>query len=87
MHAAIETRYHGPTNTLPARISVTAKGHKRRYYAWSYDLGGVYQNHEVAAIEYANAHGIPLPLTAGEGPKGYIFVAGQPNIELKEREN
>lgn len=74
MYSAIITRYHGATHTLPSRISVSAAGYKRRYYAWDYDLNAL-NNHIEAAHGYAAANGFPLPLNGGAMDKGYAFTS------------
>jgi hypothetical protein len=75
MYSAIITRYHGATNTLPSRISVSAAGYKRRYYPWNYELG-IAANHLEAARMYASANWITLPeLNGGFTATGYVFTA------------
>lgn len=75
MYAAIVTRYHGATNTLPSRISVSAAGYKRRFYPWNYELG-VAANHWEAALMYASANFLTLPpLNGGFTATGYVFTA------------
>ena len=54
VRTAIRTRYHGPTNTTGARISVTESGGnpfgrpRKMYVAWDY-AGNIDENHKQAA--------------------------------------
>lgn len=52
---AIETRYHGPTNTRGARISASAQA-GRIYVSYDHALG-IDENHAAAALAFAKRWG------------------------------
>jgi hypothetical protein len=56
MYKAIVTRYHGPTNTKPTRISARAEGVSTKWMSYHYDRNND-DNHELAASVYANSLG------------------------------
>lgn len=68
---ALVTRYHGPTNTKGARISVRAEGCKPVFYSFDYaakDEGGRFD----AAQSYADAMGWGKVISRGAMPNGDI---------------
>jgi len=66
MYKAIETRYHGPTNTRPARVSARCDA-GRIILAWDHALGGD-GNHRAAAVALATRHGWPADMIGGSLP-------------------
>lgn len=80
MYYAIVTRFHGPTNSRPARISASTDG-GRRYTAWDYGLNAD-GNHRAAAEALAAERGWLTPgrtLEGGALPDGrgyaWVFIA------------
>ncbi len=73
MHQAIETRYHGPTNTRPARVSARCDA-GRIVLFWDHALG-VVGNHRAAAVVLAMHLGWPTDMIGGSLPgSGYAWV-------------
>ncbi len=77
---AIETKYHGATNTRGSRISATTAGGKRIYIPYPYECSGA-AAHAVAAqrlaesLDWVNpAKGFAEQFTAGDTVNGYVFV-------------
>jgi hypothetical protein len=62
---AIETRFHAPTATLPARISARAEGMKRVFYPAD-------KGHGVAASRFRAACGWSGDMVSGYLPSGNI---------------
>jgi hypothetical protein len=52
MYKAIVTKYHGPTNTRPSRISAKADGLRAIFVSWDYSLS-ISKNHRKAAEAFA----------------------------------
>ncbi len=52
MNKAITTKYHGPTNTRPSRISAKADGLRAIFVSWDYSLSP-WGNHRKAAEAFA----------------------------------
>lgn len=71
---AIETRYHGPTNTRGGRIKATHEG-GRASVTVHYDHGlDAAENHAVAARALMRKLGWKGKMIAGSTRKGYVFV-------------
>lgn len=81
---AIVTKFHGPTNHKPGRVSARAEGHKAVFVSWDHSLSS-YENHlraagafcERAADEYRKRLGQPhadTPWTTGD-----LLGAGLPD--------
>lgn len=69
----ITTKYHGPTNTRPAKISAVTSSGLRNTYPYDHELS-VEGNHHAAAKAWAerlNWHG---QWVAGHGEKGNVYV-------------
>jgi hypothetical protein len=76
MYQAIQTKFHGPTNTRGARVSARAyAGHVM--IQWDYALG-TYDNHKAAAVALARRYGWPEDMVGGSLPgSGYAFVCNR----------
>jgi hypothetical protein len=73
MYNAIETRFHGPTNTRPARVSARCDA-GRIVLPWDYALGGD-GNHKAAAVALATRLGWSADMIGGSLPgSGYAWV-------------
>ena len=77
---AIETKYHGATNTRGSRISATTAGGKRIYIPYPHECSGA-DAHAVAAqklaesLDWVNpAKGFAEQFRAGGTVNGYVFV-------------
>ena len=82
MRQAIVTKYHGCTETKPARISATASA-KRVYVSWNDSLD-VEANHRAAAMHLAKTLGWHGTWHGGGMPDGTgnVFVqADGPGVE------
>lgn len=66
----VETRYHGPTNTLGSRISVSFVGSRKgaKRYAYRHALTGP-ENHVAAAVEWLQQ------LSSLNGAPSYALVS------------
>ena len=77
---AIQTKYHGPTNTRGSRISATAYA-GRKYYGYDYSLN-LEDNHKASATEYMDSKGwlhpvrdITRRIEGGQLPDGsFVWV-------------
>ena len=72
MRQSIITKYHGPTDSMGARISVRSQA-GRRYYAWDHALD-VNDNHYAAAKTYAESMG-----WLGKGGSYVLMGGGLPD--------
>jgi hypothetical protein len=70
---AIETKYHGPTNTRGARISATDGDGNRIYISYPYELSGE-DVHRKAADALCRKMDWPGTLAGGATKRGYVFV-------------
>lgn len=73
---AIETRYHGPTNTRGSRISASDSDGNRVSIPYPYELSGE-DVHRKAAEALAHKMGWltdGMRLEAGATKRGYVFV-------------
>lgn len=74
---AIQTRYHGATNTRGSRISATAEGGHRIYISYPHELSGA-ECHAAAAVELCRRLKWQGDLIGGGLPNGdYCFVFAQ----------
>ena len=76
MSAAIITRYHGPTNTIGARISARMMTARPVFIPYAYELSER-DAHAAAAAALMAREGWPVgcPMVAGGMPDGgYVFV-------------
>jgi hypothetical protein len=74
MYKAIETRYHGPTNTKGGRISARSVDNPPMYREYDHGLHHS-QRHAAVAKAYAEARKWPGLYVAGYTPgSGYVFV-------------
>jgi len=72
---AIQTKYHGPTNTKGSRISATCADGRRVYISYPHEIGGDMERHEVAARALCEKLGwIPERLEGGALKDGYAFL-------------
>ncbi len=70
----IETKYHGPTNTMGARISATSSGAGTRVYV-PYEYGLSHNGpHDVAARKLCKKLGWTGTFIIGGTLHGYIYV-------------
>jgi len=70
---AIETRYHGPTNTRGSRISASDQDGNRISISYPYELSGE-AVHRKAANALCSKMNWPGKLAAGATKRGYVFV-------------
>lgn len=73
---AIETKYHGPTNTRGARITATTESGHRVSVSYPYEKSGM-DAHRVAAMELCRTRlrgGDCNRLIGGGTKDGYVFV-------------
>lgn len=70
---AIETRYHGPTDTKGARITATDGDGHRLTIAYPYELSGE-ACHRHAAEALCRKLGWTGELAGGSTARGYVFV-------------
>lgn len=70
---AIETRYHGPTNTRGSRISASDGDGNRVSISYPYELSGM-AVHQSAAIALAVKMNWTGRLIGGSTKAGYVFV-------------
>jgi hypothetical protein len=76
MYQAIQTKFHGPTNTRPARVSARADA-GRITLSWDRALG-VHDNHKAAATALARRYGWPEDMAGGSLPgSGYAFICNR----------
>ena len=68
---AILVKYHGPTNTKSARLSVRAEGTKVKFVSRDYQLD-VREQADRLADEYARSHEWAGKLVSGTLPDGNI---------------
>jgi len=73
MYQAIQTKFHGPTNTRGARVKATADAGSVTV-SWDHAIG-IYENHKAAAVALARRYGWPEDLDGGSLPgSGYAFI-------------
>jgi hypothetical protein len=70
---AIETKYHGPTDTRGARISATDSDGNRVSIPYPYELSGE-AVHRMAADRLCEKMGWSGQLAGGATKRGYVFV-------------
>jgi len=70
---AIETRYHGPTNTRGARITASDLDGNRVTIGYPHELSGE-ACHQAAADALMNKMGWSGRLAGGATKRGYVFV-------------
>ena len=76
MYQAIQTKFHGPTNTRPARVSARADAGAITL-SWDYALGDR-DNHKAAAVALARRYGWPEDMVGGSLlGSGYAFVCNR----------
>jgi hypothetical protein len=76
MYQAIQTKFHGPTNTRGARVSARADA-GRVIVSWDYALN-VTDNHKAAAVALARRYGWPEDMVGGSLPgSGFAFVCSR----------
>lgn len=89
MRQAIQTRYHGPTNTRGARISATAQA-GRIYVHYDHALE-INENHTRAAEALAWKYGWTGNWYGGATPDGrgnvYVVDDGGPTFETERKGN
>ena len=74
MSAASVTRYHGPTDTIGARVSARMTGARTAWIPYPHELGGRDAHAAAAAVQMARA-GWPVGrFEVGELNGGYVFV-------------
>ena len=78
----IETRYHGPTNYKPSRVSARRAekrpGDRTIYLSWDHALNSL-ANHARAAMEFCAREEIPYTLhpMVASNDKSYLFILDQ----------
>ena len=72
---AIETKFHGPTNTKGARISATTTAGHKKYFGWDHSLN-VEQNHIEACKAMLDHMGwdFDQKMTGAPTEHGYVFA-------------
>ena len=73
---ALETKYHGPTDSTGSRVSVgwaDRNPANRRYYDWQYELDPR-GNHERALAIYLHDRAITGSWCGGGTATGYVWV-------------
>ena len=72
-HIAIETKYHGPTDTKGSRYTASYDG-KRISHSTNHGLDS-HENHEAAALAFIAKHFPEYQIRAYGGTKsGYVFL-------------
>ena len=71
---AIETRFHGPTNTRGARISASDSDGNRVTIPYPHDARGGEDAHRAAAYALCAKMGWNGGLAGGGTKRGYVFV-------------
>jgi len=74
MSAAIITRYHGPTNTIGARVSAHMVGARTTWIPYPHELSGLDVHAAAAAVQMARAGWPAGQFEVGELIGGYVFV-------------
>lgn len=73
MYQAIQTKFHGPTNTRGARVSARADAGSITL-SWDCALN-VTDNHKAAAVALARRYGWPEDMDGGSLPgSGFAFL-------------